>query len=120
MQADRPGNIGRAGFEFVRWLFVSRLLEIDVQDHFASALKWSHFFEALHTAIQHADAGRTAHFVTREYQEIAADFLNIQRTVPGALCRIHQRENSHLAGALAELGYGINGAEGVRNMRHRE
>src|SRR5439155_4912941 len=94
--------------------------EIDVQDHFASALKWRHFFEALHTAIQHADAGRTAHFVTREYQEIAADFLNIQRTVPGALRCIYQSDNSHFARAFAEFGHGINGAEGVRNMRHRE
>ena len=94
VQADRAGDVRRAGFELVRRFFPGALVEIDVQNHFAAALVRRHCFQTLPPAIQHADAGRPAHFVAGEREEIAADFLHIERPMAGALRGVHQRRDA--------------------------
>ena len=70
----------------MRRVLPGALLIIDGQNHFAAALVRRHGFEHFLPAIEHADAGRAAHFVAGEREEIATDLLHIQRTMCPALC----------------------------------
>ncbi len=45
-------------------------------------------------AVEHANSGRRAHFVTGERQKIATDLLHVQRHVPDALRRIDQGDRA--------------------------
>ena len=73
------------------------LLVLDVQDHLAAALIWRHGFEHFLASIQNTDARRPAHLVSREGEEVAADFLHVKRAVPGALRGIDERRHAELA-----------------------
>ena len=96
VQPDGAGDVRRAGLESVRRVFPGALLEIHVQNHFAAALIRRHGFEHFLAAIQNADAGRPAHFVAGEREEIAADFLHVDRAMAGALRGIHERGDAEL------------------------
>ena len=79
-----------------------------------------HGVEHFGPAIQYTDAGRAAHLVTGEREEIAADFLNVDLAMAGALGGIDQGGDAEFARASAEFGGGINGAERVGNVRERK
>ena len=53
-------------------------------------------------------------------EKIATELLHVERAMAGALRGIHQRGDAQLARAGAELGNGINRAERVRDVGHRE
>ena len=96
-----PADIRRAGLESVGSWFPGAFLELDVEDHFASALVGWHAVQDFLTSVEDAYAGRPAHFVAGENEEIAADFLHVQGAMAGALGGINQCGDSGLARAGA-------------------
>ena len=120
VQSNRSGNVRRPGLEPVRGVFVRRLEEIDAKDHLSATLPRRHRFEQLLSAIQHADAGWSADFVARESKKITADMPRVQRAMPGALSRVHERHDTELPRPLTQLSHRIHRPKRVRNMHHRE
>ena len=53
-------------------------------------------------------------------EEIAADLLHVDGAMARTLRRVDERDDAALAGAFAEFGDGIDRAERVGNVRHRE
>ena len=98
MKADRAGEIGRAGLEFVRHGIPGAVEEIHAGDHVAAALERRHFLEQFAPAIEDADAGGAADFVAGKGEEIAADFLRVQRAVAGALGGVNQSDDAAARG----------------------
>src|SRR5439155_18090650 len=97
----------------MRRAFPGAFLEIDTENHFPASLVGRQILEHLLPAIKHSDTGRAAHLMARESQEIAADFLHVERPMAGTLGGINQSHNSELARAATEFGKGINCAERV-------
>ena len=78
-EPDRAGDVRRAGFEAVRRFLERAFFEGDADDHLAAAVPRRHRIEQLRASVEHADPGRSAHFVSGEGEEIAAQFLHIDR-----------------------------------------
>ena len=89
------------------------LFERDAYDHFASAVPRRHGIQKLRASVKHANASRSAHLVSGERKEIAAQFLHIERHVADALRRVDQRQRAHSASFGAKLGDWINCAERI-------
>ena len=85
----------------------------DADDHLAAAVPWRHRIKNLRPTVERADPGRPTHFVSGEGEEIAAQFLHIDRQMSRALRRIDQCERAHRARFPAKLGHGIDRAERV-------
>ena len=120
VQADRAGNVRRAGLEPMRRVLEFRLVVADAQNHFAAALIRRHGVENFLPSPQHADAGRPANFVAGERKKIAADGLHVHGQMPGALRAVHERDDAQLARAGAKFGHGIQRAQRIGNVNHRE
>ena len=109
-QTDRAGDVRRAGFESVRRFLERAFLERNADDHFAAAMPRRHCIENFRAAIERADAGRSAHFVSGEGEEIATEFLHIERHMSGALRGIDQRDRADRARLSAKLRHRIDRA----------
>ena len=120
VQPDGTGNVRRAGFEFVRRVFPRALMIIDGENHLAAALIRRGFFEPFAPAIQNPKAGRTAHFMRGEREEIAADLLHVDGAMARTLRRIDECDDSTPTGAFAVFGDGIDRAERIGNVRYRQ
>ena len=70
-------------------------------------------FKNLRSTIERADSGWRAHFVTGKGEEIAADFLHVDRSMTGTLRSINEGGNAQFARAGANLGHRIDRAQGV-------
>ena len=66
--------------------------------------------ENLRAAVERADPGRSAHFVSGEGQEIAADFLHIDRQMARALRRSRPASARRPRAPAAKIGDGIDRA----------
>ncbi len=120
MQAHGAGNVRGARLELVRGGLPRAPVELHVQDHFPAALIRRHVCEHFLAAVQDPDAGRPAHFVAREGQEVAADLLDIHRAMPGALRGVHQCRDAELARAGAQVCHGVDRAERVGDVGYRQ
>ncbi len=120
VEADGSGDVRGAGFEAEGGGFVLALVEIDVGDHFAAAVEGGEGVEELFASVECADAGGAAHFVSGNGEEIAADLLDVERAVSGALGGVDEGDDVFFAGFAAEFGGGIDGAEGVGNVGEGE
>ena len=116
-QADRAGDVRRAGFEFVRQLVVSCLLECDGTDHVAAALIRRHGVEQRRFAVQHADAGRPVNLVAGEGVEIAVERLHVHLHVRHGLRAIHQHGNVVAVRQFDHSLERIDRAERIRDVR---
>ena len=77
VQPDGTGNVRRAGFESVRRVFPRALMIIDGENHLAAALiRWG-FLKPFAPAIQHPEAGRSAHFMCGAREKIAANLRHV-------------------------------------------
>ena len=76
--------------------------------------------ENFRATVERADPGRPTHFVSGEGEEIATDFLHIDRQMTGALRGIDQRERADRARLPAKIGHGIDRAERIGDMRESE
>src|SRR5437588_8203512 len=84
------GNVRRASLEPVRRFLERALLESDAYDHFATAVPWRHRIQNLRAPIEHTDASRSAHLMSRKRKEVAVQLLYIERYVSDALRRVDQ------------------------------
>ncbi len=73
----RAGDVGRAGFEFVRGHVEFRFVKLNFGNHFPTALIRGHRFLQFAAGEQRADAGGAAHFVSGESKKIASESLHI-------------------------------------------
>ena len=65
-------------------------------------MPWRHRIENFRASVKRADAGRPTHFVSGKGEEIATQFLHIERQMSRALRRIDQRERAHVCALCAQ------------------
>ena len=109
-ESDRAGDIRRAGFETVRRFFIGAFLEGYADDHLAAAVPGRHCVQQLGAAVEGASSSGSAHFVAGEGEEIAAEFLDIDRHVARALGGIDQRGGADRTRFRAEFFHRIDRA----------
>src|SRR5918994_4259771 len=80
-EADGLGDRGRAGLELVGQLVPGRAVELDRADHLAPEIERGHLLEQLALPPECTDAGRAAHLVRRDRDEVRAERLNVDRPV---------------------------------------
>ena len=90
-------------FEAVRRFLEGALLERDADDHLSAAMPGRNLLENFRAAVKRTDAGWGAHFVSGESEEIATEFLDIERHVTCALRGIDERERADRARLSAKL-----------------
>src|SRR5271170_7903800 len=66
--------------------------------------------------IQHADSSRAAAFVSRKDQKIAFEFVNVDWTMTGALCRIDKGDNSLAPGCRTNIFHWIDASKRIGDM----
>src|SRR5690242_18378201 len=93
-KSDGASNRRSTGFKLVRDRIVNRFLECYRQDHVAATLEWLHAFQQFRLAVENADAGRTAEFVSGKSIEIAIEVLYVHRQVRNGLGPIDQYRNT--------------------------
>ena len=84
--------------------------------HIAARLVGRHLIQERTPCPQHSCAHRAHYFVARKRQEVAVEFLHIERHVWRRLCRINQNFCSGVVDDSADLGCGINDSQYIRNM----
>ena len=119
-EADRVGDVGRAGLELGRWLGVGRVGEGHILDHVAATLPGR---ERPLSFLRHehgADAGGAEDLVAREHVEVAADPPHVHRKVRHALGPVDEHAG---AAGLRHAGHQLHRqdrAEAVGGVRDRD
>ncbi len=116
-EADRVGDVARAGLEARGRRLVDGLLEGDVLDHVAAALPGRRVIEHVRLAVQRADAGRARRPCGRRKQTVAVELLHVDAHVRDRLRAIDQHARAVAMGHLDHLAGGSDGAERVRDLR---
>ena len=98
-QADGFGDGRRARLELPGQLVRGEALEGDGADHVAAAQEGGHGFEQLALAVEDADAGRAAHLVAGEGQEVHVERLHVHGQVGHALRGVEQHQRAGRVGA---------------------
>ncbi len=111
---------GSPGFEFVRNRIRAEGTQFDFLDHVAAAQKWRHGFQQLNLSIQHTDAGRAAHLVRGEGQEVRAEGLRVHRDVRDGLGRVHEGNRPNVTREADDLSRGVDRPEDVRHVGERD
>ena len=119
-QPDKAGDIGRAGFEFMRRIVEGGFFKTHFPDHFAAAEKRRHTLPVLTLGPQRAGTGRSAQLVTGEGVEVAAQRRNIDRHVRYRLGAVNDRGDSGLARPRTDLGDRVDRAEHIGHMGQRQ
>ena len=119
-EGDGVSDVGRAGFEALGGGFPSGAGELDVFYHAPAALPGWHGVEQGAAAVEHADAGGTAHFVAGKGEEIAAEGLHVEGLVADGLGGVYEGDGTDGAGAGAKLDGGVDDAEGVGDVGESE
>ena len=96
-EADHLDDRRRAGLELGRQLGGGEAVEAHVGDHVAAAEERRHRVEQRLAAPQHADAGRAAHLVAAERDEVGVPGLHVGDVVRHVLAAVDDR---HRAGGV--------------------
>ena len=97
-QADRGGDVRRAGLELPGDLVPVGPPEVDLADHLPAGQERRHRLEQLPARPQGAGAGRTQHLVAGEDVEVGVDRLDVDRHVRHGLRAIDEDERAGLVG----------------------
>ena len=116
-EGDGAGDVRRTGFETLRGLAESGAGEVDLADHVAAELVRRHGVEQLRAAPEHADAGRSEGLVAGEGVEVATERRDVDLEVRGGLAAVDEHHRARGLGEPGHLGGGIDGAEGVGDVR---
>ena len=84
-----------AGLELVRRGRERRVVHPDGLDHLAAAQERRHLVQQFPARPQHPDAGRAAHLVPGEPDEVCTQVLHADRHVRHGLRRVGQHERAH-------------------------
>ena len=117
-QADHGPDRRRAGLEPVRRRGVGGPLDLDPADHLAAAQERRQFRQEVLAAPEGTGARRTEHLVAGEGVEIAAQRLDVDRPVRGALGAVEDQERAHRVGGVAQapdLGHRTGDVGGMRD-----
>ena len=98
---------------------VQRPLERHGADHVAAALVRRHRLEQRRRAVEHADAGRAEHLVSRERVEVAAERLHVDRHVRDRLRAVDEHRDPARVREPDDRLDRIDRAERVRDVRRR-
>ena len=109
-ESDGAGDVRRAGFETMRRFLKRAFLQRHAHDHLAAAMPGRYCLKNFRAAVERTAPGRPTHFVSGEGEEIATDFLNVDRQMSRALGSIDQRHRADRARFVAKLGHGIDRA----------
>ena len=89
-------------------------------NHLAAAVPRRRVLQNFLATVERANARGPANLVAAERVEVAADGLHVHGQVARALRAVHERRDAKLPRAGAEVGHGVERAEGVRDVDHRE
>ena len=115
-ESDHLDDRRRARFELPRDLLRHPAVEADVEDHLAAAEERRHLLEQLFARPQRADAGRAAHLVTGEAEEVAAELGDVGGHVRHELRGVDQAQR---AGVVRGIGQLADRRERSEHVRHR-
>ena len=113
VQADGAGDVRRAGLEFMRERVPRALEVVHRGNHLAAAVPRRGLFQHFLAPVKHADAGGAANLVAAERVEVAADGLHVHHHVARTLRAVHEGRDAEPPRARAEVGDGVERAEGV-------
>jgi hypothetical protein len=94
-----------------------RALEAHLADHLAAAEEWRHRCQVLASRPQRAGAGGTAHLVSGEGVEIAAERGDIDGAMRHRLRTVDHGDDAALARFAADLAHRVDRAKHVRHLR---
>jgi len=109
-EADRAGDVGRAGLELVGQLGIGGLFEADGMDHVAATLIGRHGFQERAFAVQHADARGAVKLVPRKRIEVGIKRLHVSRPMCNPLGAVDQHLGAGLVGHGDDLLDGVDRA----------
>ena len=115
-QCNAAGDVRCPGFEFVGEVVVGGAVEGDAPDHFATTAPGGHGVKEVPASPEEADAGGSIGFVCGGDIEVAADGGDVDGQMGQGLGAVHEGDRSGGACCGAELGDGVDGAEGVRSV----
>src|ERR1044071_3767501 len=78
-ETDRARDVWRPAFKPMRRFLECAFLERHAYNHFAAAVPGWHRIQDLRASVKRTDSRRSTHFVSGKRQEIAAQFLHIER-----------------------------------------
>ena len=97
-EADRVGDVARAGLEPAGWRLEQRPLEGDVGDHVAAALPGRHVLEHVPLAVERTDAGGPEDLVPGEDEEVDVEGLHVDGQVRDRLGAVDQHPGAVAVG----------------------
>ena len=112
-EPDRAGDVRCARLKSVGRFLERAFFQGDADDHLPAAMPWGNGIENIGPPVKRPDASRSAHFVSGESEEIAAQLADIDRQMSYALGRIHQRERADRPRFVTKLGNRIDRSEGI-------
>ena len=115
-EADKAGDVRRAGFELVRRIGKRGALEAHFTDHLAAAEEWRHRIKVRTACPEHAGTGWPEQLVSGQGVEIATQRAHVDAQMWRGLRAIDQQRNAALAAFAGELGNGVDGAKHVGYM----
>ncbi|MBV6464816.1 MAG: hypothetical protein PGMFKBFP_00081 [Anaerolineales bacterium] len=119
-ETDCLGNGGSPRLEFVRDRIRAEGAQLHFLDHVAAAEEGRHGFEQFGPAVQRADAGRAAHLVRGEGDEVRAEGLGVDREMRGGLGRVHEGRRADFAREADDLGRGVHRPEDIGHLGERD
>ena len=119
-EADGLGDRLGAGLELPRDVVGREAVEAHVADHLAAAEERRHLLEQRLAGPERADAGRAAHLVGGERDEVGVPGLHVGGDVRDVLARVDQHERVVGVRGVGERADLVDRAEHVRHRRDRE
>ena len=115
-EADRGGDVRRAGLELPGDVVELGPAQLDLADHVAAGHERRHRVEQLAAAPQDAGAGRAQHLVAGEDVEVGAQLLHVDRQVRHRLGAVDEDERAGGVGHLDHLADRVDRAQRVRDV----
>ena len=119
-QAGRLRDRHRARLELVRRRRERRALHPDGLDHLAAAEERRHLLQQFPAPPEHADAGRAAHLVPGEAEEVGAERGDVHRHVRHRLGGVHQHQRADRVRPVGDRPDRVDRAEHVGLVHERD
>ena len=116
-QANRVGDIPRAGFKSLRRRLIEGLLEGHILNHVSPALPRRHLIQHFGLPINYTDAGRRKDLVPGEDIEVAVDGLHIDAHMRDRLRPIHQHASAVAMRCFDHFFHRHNRTQRIRDVR---
>ena len=115
-EADRGGDVRRAGLELPGDRVPLGPAQVDLADHLAARQERRHRLEQLAPRPQRARPHRRQHLVAAERVEVAAELLHVDRDMRHGLCAVDEDERARGMRHLDHLARRRDRPERIRHL----